>query len=251
MSQTLEALGGPLYAPSPSTRRWMLRGLFAGVAGIAFAGMLLATAPAEILKAFVPEMREAHISGTVLKGVAVLPEGLHVDWALSPTRSLTTASLAADWALEGLDSSLKGRVRLTSGIEIDDVDGVVSIAELSHFANTDFGACDLSARLTSVRLSLRNQAVLLEGKATIGEGKCSGRDVPELQVVSELIGGSSEIVVKAAGAGGTADVARVMLDAKRRTVLTVSPAGSELFLNRTTTSDTVLEFGPRLMPSNS
>ncbi|MEH6694495.1 MAG: hypothetical protein V7675_05600 [Hyphomonas sp.] len=229
----------------------MLRGLFAGVAGIAFAAMLLATAPAEILKAFVPGMREANVSGSVWKGVAVFPQGLNADWTLSPMRSLTTASLAADWALEGLDSSFKGRVRLTSGAEILDVDGVVSIAELSHFANADFGACDLSARLSSVRLSLRNQAVLLEGKAMIGEGRCAGRDVPELQVVSEPIGRSSEILVKADGVEGNVEVVRVTFDTEGRTVFTVSPAGSVLFLDRTTTSDTVLEFGPRFMPSNS
>tara|TARA_R110001606_G_scaffold167381_1_gene311810 strand:- start:14211 stop:14900 length:690 start_codon:yes stop_codon:yes gene_type:complete len=229
----------------------MLQGLFAGVAGIALAAMLLATAPAEILKAFVPGTREAHVSGSVWKGVAMFPQGLNADWTLSPMRSLTTASLAADWTLEGVDSSLKGRMRLTSGVELDDVDGVVSIAELSHFANTDFGPCDLSVQLSSVRLSLRNQALLLEGKAMIGEGRCSGRDVPDLQVVSEPIGGSSEIVVNAAGAGGNAQLARVTLDKEGRTVLTVSPAGSVLFLDRITTSDTVLEFGPRLMPSNS
>ncbi|MBU1288161.1 MAG: hypothetical protein KJ871_10590 [Alphaproteobacteria bacterium] len=229
----------------------MLRGLFTGVAGIAFAAMLLATAPAEILKAFVPGLREANVSGSVLKGEAVFPQGLSADWTLSPLRSLTTASFAADWALEGVNSSLKGRVRLTSGAEILDVDGVVSIAELSHFANADFGACDLSARLSSVRLSLRNQAVLLEGKAMIGQGRCTGRDVPELQVVSEPIGGSSEVLVKAAGAEGNVEVVRVTLDTEGRTVFTVSPAGSVLFLDRTTTSDTVLEFGPRFMPSNS
>ncbi len=213
--------------------------------------MLLATAPAEILKAFVPGMREAHVSGSVWKGVAMFPQGWNADWTLSPMRSLTTASLAADWALEGAELSLKGKVRLISGVEIDDVEGVVSIAELSHFADANFGACDLSARLSSVRLSLRNHAVLLEGKATIGQGKCAGRDVPELQVVSEPIGGSSEILVKAAGAEGDAEVARVTLDTDGRTVLIVSPAGSALFLDRTTRSDTVLEFGQRFIPSNS
>ena len=246
MSQTTHVPPVQSGQSSLSPVNWIAWGVASGLGLILFAACLLAGAPAEVVRAGSPRLRDASFSGTLWNGRAVLPQGGTVDWAVSPLQSIRTGTVAGDWSFEDAGSRLNGRMRFSGRAALTAISGVVSVADLSHLANADLGSCSLSARITSAQMVLEGDRLMLDGAATIGEGRCAGRDVPALTVVSASTDAASEMRVRAADT----ILSTVALGNRGGAVVTITPAGSRLFLGRVTTSETVLEIGPRRMQSN-
>ncbi|KDA01874.1 hypothetical protein HOC_13194 [Hyphomonas oceanitis SCH89] len=138
-------------------------------------------------------------------------------------------------------------MKLGRSLSLTDITGVVAIADLSHMADADPGTCGLSARIDNAQLILVDDRIMLDGVATTRAGRCAERDVPALDVVSAATDGSSKISVRAAGTV----LSTVALGKRGNAVITVTPAGSRLFLGRDTASETILEIGLRGTQSDS
>lgn len=247
MSPSSQGHDDPSYRSSSTSPDWRIWGTAAGCGLIMFVAALVAAAPAELAGAFGPQLQEASFSGSFWHGSARMPQGSTVKWAVSPLQTIRTRSPAGGWSFEAANSRLNGRMQLGRSLSLTDITGVVSIADLSHMADADLGTCALSARIENAQLILGDDRIMLEGAATTHAGRCAGRDVPALDVVSASTDGASKISVRAAGTV----LSTVALGNLGDAVITVTPAGSRLFLGRVTTSETILEIGARGTESDS